>query len=124
MSQAAKKSATLYRMMMPTHTCPYGLKAMDLLSRHGYQVDDRHLSTKEMTDAFKAEHDVRTTPQIWLGDEHVGGFDALKVRLGYKVKDPNKKNLSTGDRYFRCCSTHGRCSDLADEYNTADRKNR
>ena len=31
-----------------------------------------------MTDAFKAEHDVRTTPQIWLGDEHVGGFDALE----------------------------------------------
>ena len=91
MSRTAEKSATLYRMMMPTHTCPYGLKAMDLLSRHGYQVDDRHLSTKEMTDTFKAEHDVRTTPQIWLGDEYVGGLDALKVRLGYKVKDPNQK---------------------------------
>ena len=89
MSQVAEKSATLYRMMMPSHTCPYGLKAMDLLSRHGYKVDDRHLVTREMTDAFKAEHDVRTTPQIWLGDEHVGGFDALKVRLGYAlVEDP------------------------------------
>ena len=91
MSQAAEKSATLYRMMMPSHTCPHGLKAMDLLLRHGYQVDDRHLVTKEMTYTFKAEHNVRTTPQIWLGDEHVGGFDALKVRLGYKVKDPTQK---------------------------------
>ena len=92
---------------------------MDLLSRHGYRVDDRHLSTKEMTDAFKAEHDVRTTPQIY-SVMSMGGFDALKVRLGYKVKDPNKKTY--GLRSLFSFATHGRFSDLADEYNTADGK--
>ena len=67
MSQAVEKSATLYRMMMPTHTCPYGLKAMDLLSRHGYQVDDHHLSNKEMTDAFKAKHRCERHPRFgWV----------------------------------------------------------
>ena len=32
--QAARK-AVLYRMVMPHHTCPYGLKAKDLLKRSG-----------------------------------------------------------------------------------------
>lgn len=91
MSPATEKTATLSRMMITSHTCSYDLKAMDLLSRQGFQVDDRHLATKEMTDAFEAEHDVRTTPQIWLEDEHVDGFDSLKARPGYKVKDPTEK---------------------------------
>ncbi len=29
------KRATLYRMVMPQHVCPYGLKAKDLLERQG-----------------------------------------------------------------------------------------
>mgnify|MGYP002651579867 CR=1 FL=1 len=28
---SAPKHATLYRMVMPGHTCPYGLKSLDLL---------------------------------------------------------------------------------------------
>ena len=32
MEQVAKR-AELYRMVMPGHTCPYGLKALDLLKR-------------------------------------------------------------------------------------------
>ena len=37
-----QKTAILYRMVMPDHTCPFGLKARDLLRRRGYAVDDRH----------------------------------------------------------------------------------
>ncbi|MFC3169473.1 hypothetical protein [Paracoccus fontiphilus] len=36
---AAAKTAHLYRMMMPDHTCPYGLKALDLLKRSGFAVE-------------------------------------------------------------------------------------
>ena len=46
------KTATLHRMVMPGHTCPYGLKALHLLRRAGYTVDDRPLRTREDTDAF------------------------------------------------------------------------
>ena len=53
---ALRKSAVLYRMVMPAHTCPYGLKAKHLLESRGYTVDDRHLTTREETDAFKAKH--------------------------------------------------------------------
>ena len=46
------KEATLYRMVTPGHICPFGLKSKDLLKREGFKVDDRHLSTREETDAF------------------------------------------------------------------------
>jgi glutaredoxin len=58
-SPEAAKQATLYRMVMPEHTCPWGLKAKDLLRREGFDVDDRHLATHEATEAFKGKHGVR-----------------------------------------------------------------
>ena len=88
--KSEQKTATIYRMIMPTHTCPYGIKALDLLAREGYQVDDRHLATQEETDAFKSEHNVGTTPQIWLGDRRIGGYDALRLHFGHSVKDADE----------------------------------
>ncbi|CAM3421444.1 MULTISPECIES: glutaredoxin family protein [Sphingomonas] len=84
----ATRKATLYRMVMPTHTCPYGLKAKDLLRRQGYAVEDHWLRTREETDAFKAEHGVKTTPQIFVGGERVGGYDDLRRFFGKRVADP------------------------------------
>jgi glutaredoxin len=57
------KKAVIHRMVMPNHTCPYGLRAVHLLKRAGYEVEDHHLKTREETDAFKAAHGVATTPQ-------------------------------------------------------------
>ena len=82
------KQATLYRMVMPTHTCPFGLKAKDLLRREGFAVDDHWLKTREETDAFKAENDVKTTPQIFIDGRRVGGYDDLRRHLGKTVVDP------------------------------------
>ena len=88
MATAAPKKATIYRMVMPAHTCPYGVKAKDLLRRQGYEVEDHWLRTREDTDAFKAEHDVKTTPQTFIGGERVGGFDDLRRFFGKAVRDP------------------------------------
>ncbi|MBE7186172.1 MAG: glutaredoxin, partial [Methylobacterium mesophilicum] len=82
------KSATLYRMVMDKHTCPYGLKAKDLLERQGYAVDDHWLTTRVETDAFKAEHAVKTTPQAFVDGRRVGGYDDLRRFLGKPVADP------------------------------------
>lgn len=86
--QSGEKVAVLYRMVMPTHTCPYGLKARHLLKRQGYQVEDHHLTTREETDAFKAEHGVATTPQVFVGGQRVGGYDDLRRFFGKTVRDP------------------------------------
>jgi glutaredoxin len=80
--------AIVHRMVMPSHTCPYGLKAVHLLRRAGYDVEDRHLTTREDTDAFKAQHGVATTPQIFIGGRRVGGYDDLRRFLGKRVADP------------------------------------
>ena len=85
---AAGKTATIHRMVMPGHICPYGLKALDLLKRKGFSVEDRWLTTREEVDAFKAKHNVQTTPQIFIGDERVGGHDDLRRYLGLSVVDP------------------------------------
>ena len=82
------RHARLYRMVMPGHTCPYGLKAKDLLKRSGFKVEDHHLETRPQVDAFKAEHDVATTPQIFIGDERIGGYDDLRRFLGKPMADP------------------------------------
>jgi len=86
--QSDHKKAALYRMVLSEHTCPYGLKAKDLLQRSGYEVEDHHLTTRQETDAFKAQHRVATTPQIFVGGERVGGYDDLRRFLGKPVADP------------------------------------
>ena len=79
---SAHKHATLWRMVLPDHVCPFGLKARDLLKRSGYTVDDRLLESREAVDAFKAEHGVQTTPQIFIGGRRIGGYDELAEYLG------------------------------------------
>ena len=85
---SSRPVVVLYRMVMPEHTCPYGLKALDLLKRRGFEVEDHHLTTRAETDAFKAEHGVNTTPQVFIGGERVGGYDDLRRRLGLRVAEP------------------------------------
>ena len=84
-----KSQATLHRMVMPGHTCPYGLKANHLLESRGFTVDDRWLTTREETDAFKAAHGVKTTPQTFIDSVRIGGYDDLRRHFGLKVADPD-----------------------------------
>ena len=85
---ANPRDATLYRMVMHDHICPFGLKALDLLKREGFSVDDRWLKTRDETDAFKSEHNVRTTPQTFIGGVRIGGYDDLRRHFGKPVRNP------------------------------------
>ncbi|EAR51351.1 hypothetical protein OG2516_15344 [Oceanicola granulosus HTCC2516] len=80
------RKARLYRMVMPGHTCPYGLKSKDLLERQGFEVEDHPLTTREETDAFKEEHGVATTPQTFIDGARIGGYDDLRAHFGQEVK--------------------------------------
>jgi glutaredoxin len=82
------KIAAIYRMVMLDHTCPWGLKALDLLKRSGFEVEDHHLRTRVETEAFKEVHGVPTTPQVFIGGERIGGYDDLRRYLGKPVHDP------------------------------------
>ncbi len=86
---AASRTAILWRMVTPEHICPFGLKSRWLLRRKGFSVDDHLLTTRAEQDAFKAEHQVKTTPQTFIGGERVGGYDDLRKHFGLAVKDPD-----------------------------------
>ncbi|MBB3995515.1 glutaredoxin [Sulfitobacter undariae] len=88
------KRATVYRMVMPDHTCPYGLKTLDLLKRQGFEVDDNPLTTRAQTDAFKESHGVETTPQTFIGDERVGGYDDLRIYFGLDKPEAEQSGVS------------------------------
>jgi glutaredoxin 3 len=73
--------ATLYRMVLPDHICPFGVHAKQLLEGAGYEVDDRTLTTREEVDAIQDEHGVDTTPQVFIDGERIGGSDDLEGYL-------------------------------------------
>ena len=83
-----RPTAVLYRMVMPDHICPYGQKALWLLRRKGFKVEDRWLETRAATDAFKAEHGVATTPQTFIDGVRIGGYDDLRRHFGQRVPEP------------------------------------
>ena len=88
------KTAAVYRMVMPGHLCPYGLKTVDLLKREGFAVEDHHLETRAQTDAFKTEHDVATTPQTFIDGQRIGGYDDLREYLGKSRSQPEEGETS------------------------------
>lgn len=82
------RRAVIHRMRTDEHVCPWGIKALDLLRRQGFRVEDHPLTTREAIDAFKAEHGVATTPQVWIDGKRIGGHDDLRRYLGLAVHDP------------------------------------
>ena len=76
-----QRSAILYRMVLPEHTCPYGVRAKQMLEEAGFEVDDRILSSREEVESFKSEQGVDTTPQVFIDDERIGGSDELEDYL-------------------------------------------
>ncbi|MAA97156.1 MAG: glutaredoxin [Stappia sp.] len=89
-----RKHATLWRMVMPGHLCPFGLKSKWLLRHKGYTVEDHHLKSRAETDAFMRDEGVETTPQTFIGGERIGGYDALRAHFGYRV-------MKEGDTSYR-----------------------
>ena len=76
-----RPEAIIYRMVLPDHTCPYGVRAKQMLERAGYSVEDRILGSREEVDGFQQAEGVSTTPQIFIDGERIGGSDDLESYL-------------------------------------------
>jgi glutaredoxin 3 len=74
---AKDQQIQLYRMVLPTHTCPFGLLAKRMLEDAGLPFEDKLLETREQVDFFKSQHDVATTPQVFVDGERIGGSEEL-----------------------------------------------
>lgn len=70
-------TATLYRMVLPDHECPFGRRAKEMLEEANFEIDEHILKTREEVDAFKSEHGVQTTPQVFVDGKRIGGSEEL-----------------------------------------------
>ena len=75
---STERKATLYRMVLPEHTCPFGVRAKAMLEAAGYEVEDHLLRTREDVDRYQEEQGVSTTPQVFIDGERIGGSDDLE----------------------------------------------
>jgi glutaredoxin 3 len=62
--------------------CPFCVQAKSLLTARGIEFEERNISqdwTREQL--LAAVPDARTLPQIFLDDQHIGGFTDLRAHL-------------------------------------------
>ncbi len=66
-------------IMYCTEVCPYCVRAEQLLKRKGVtEIEKIRIDLQyEMRDIMIRETGRRTVPQIYINDEHVGGFDDM-----------------------------------------------
>jgi len=77
----SQRTVTLYRMKLPEHECPYGLRAKQMLDDAGFDYDEKLLTSRDETDSFMAEQGVSTTPQVFIDGERIGGSQQLAEYL-------------------------------------------
>ena len=90
MNSATLEKVKVYRMLTPEHECPWGVKTVELLQDKGIEFEDHKLRSREEIDAFKAKHNVKTTPQIFTGDERIGGYTDLAKKLDVEVESEDE----------------------------------
>ena len=86
MNSTTLEKVRVYRMSTPEHECPWGLKTINLLNDKGIEFEDNKLTSREEVDEFKAKHHVETTPQIFSGDERIGGYTDLAEKLDVEAE--------------------------------------
>lgn len=64
------------------NNCPYCDQAKNLLKSRGIEFEERNIETnwtrEQLLEAVPA---ARTLPQIFLDDQHIGGFTELRKHL-------------------------------------------
>jgi len=66
-------------LMYCTATCPYCVRAEQLLQRKGVrEIEKIRVDLQpELRVAMMGKTGRRTVPQIYIGDKHIGGYDEL-----------------------------------------------
>ena len=67
--------------------CVWADKAMRLLDKHDVPFEEHVFSSRAEEQAFKSEHGVSTTPQVFLDGERAGGYEELAERFDEEVEE-------------------------------------
>ncbi len=73
----AQRNATLYRMRLPEHECPYGLLARRMLEDAGFTIEEHLLTSRDQVERFKKDHSIETTPLVLINGHAIGGSEEL-----------------------------------------------
>jgi glutaredoxin 3 len=61
-----------------TRFCPYCVRARQVLDEKGVTYQDKDVDTKPgLRQEMMERSGRRTVPQIWIGEQHIGGFDDM-----------------------------------------------
>jgi len=65
--------------MYTTPICPYCVRAKSLLAKKGVPIEEIDVLSDAAArqEMLSKSNGMRTVPQIFVGDTHVGGFDEL-----------------------------------------------
>ena len=62
--------------------CTYCDKAKNLLKNNGIEFEEKNIADgHKIQDLLELVPNARTMPQIWLNEEHIGGYFELEMRL-------------------------------------------
>ena len=62
--------------------CGYCTASKNLMTNKGIEIEERYLDSPESIQKFITEHpEKRSMPQIWIDNEHIGGYEQLKTKL-------------------------------------------
>ncbi|MDE5061357.1 MULTISPECIES: glutaredoxin 3 [Wolbachia] len=78
--------------------CPYCIKAKDLLDRKGVEYEEIDvLKNSDLFNDIKSKYNVRTVPQIFINDKHIGGCDKL---MDLEKEEKLDDMLNNNDSYI------------------------
>lgn len=71
------KKVTIYS----SGSCPYCIMAKELLEEKHVEIEELRidLDSKYVDEAVERSGGRRTVPQVFIGDNHVGGYDELRA---------------------------------------------
>lgn len=89
-SDKGSVSATGFQpiVMYTTRFCPYCIRARSLLQSKGWDYQDIRVDADQgLRSEMMQKSGKHTVPQIWIGDQHIGGCDELfRLEQGNQLK--------------------------------------
>jgi len=62
--------------------CPHCESAKQLFRMKGIEYEEKNIAQgHKIQDLLELVPNAKTMPQIWLNEEHIGGYDQLKEKL-------------------------------------------
>ena len=60
--------------------CPFCVKAKNLLKSKGIEYEEKNIAEgHNIQDMLALVPNARTMPQVWVDDQHIGGYDEVRA---------------------------------------------